>query len=220
MDNQGRRIAMSPCCLSFVAFCMSCLFVGGCCNPALIGALPVTLHPQETDNWCWAASGQMVMDYLGHNVTQCTEANNWFGRTDCCTLSPCPNPTAPTYDALGNCQGCACGGWPEFGRYGFTFKRTSDAPLSWGDLREELASQSYCHKTPFAFTWHWPGKGGHVMVAKGYVTVAGVNYVDVLDPWAPCTGDEILMTYAYYVSDAGHHTHWDDFYDVTYTGGK
>lgn len=90
------------------------LFIGGCCSPALIGSLPVTLHPQETQNWCWAASGQMVMDYLGHNVSQCVQANNRFGRNDCCEIDLCPTPTEPpTYDASGNCVGCPCGGWPE-----------------------------------------------------------------------------------------------------------
>lgn len=58
------------------------------------------------------------------------------------------------------------------------------------------------------------------MVAKGYLTVAGTNYVDILDPWAPCVGDERLITYDFYNADPTDHTHWDDYYDVTYTGGK
>lgn len=191
-----------------------------CCKPALIGSLPVPLHPQETSNWCWAASGQMVMDYLGHNVSQCTEANNRFGRTDCCNIDLCPAPTqAATYDAYGNCTGCVCGGWPEFGKYGFTFKTTSSAALSWADLRTQLSNESYCKKKPFAFSWHWNGGGGHMMVAKGYLTLAGTNYVVILDPWAPCSGDERIITYADYVQGTGY-THWNDYYDVTYTGGK
>ncbi len=202
-------------------FSYAILFIGGCCTPALIGSLPVTLHPQETQNWCWAASGQMVMDYLGHDIAQCTQANNRFGRTDCCNIDLCPSPTEPvTLNAAGNCIGCVCGGWPEFNKYNFSFKKTSNAALSWDKLREEISNEQYCKKRPFCFTWHWPGGGGHMMVAKGYVTLAGTNYVVVLDPWPPCDGDEYIITYDYYVASPGHHTHWDDYYNITYTGGK
>jgi Papain-like cysteine protease AvrRpt2 len=180
---------------------------GGCtCKPVLVGSLPVPLHPQETSMWCWAASGQMVMHYLGNNVSQCTEANNRFGRTDC----PCSQCTSPVANPP-----CVIGGWPEFDKYGFTFKKTTNAALSWDDLREQLSNEKYCKKKPFAFTWHWPGGGGHMMVAKGYLTISGTNYVVMLNPWAPCAGDEEIITYDYYVESPGHHTHWDDYYDVT-----
>ena len=58
-----------------------------------------------------------------------------------------------------------------------------------------------------------------MMVAKGYLTLSGVNYVVILDPWSPCEGDEEIITYAWYDSAPGHHTHWDDFYDIRYVGG-
>jgi hypothetical protein len=187
------------------------LSMGSCCHRPLISALPVTLHPQETGMWCWAGSGQMVMDYLGHNVNQCTQANNRFGQTNC----PCSQCTSPVSNPP-----CVSGGWPEFGKYGFTFQTTSDAPLSWDQLRSELSNHSYCGRTPFAFSWHWPGGGGHMMVAKGYLTLAGVNYVAILDPWAPCQGDERIITYDFYNTSPGDHTHWNDYYTVRYTGGS
>jgi hypothetical protein len=201
-----------------------CLFLlvtlSGCCKPALIGALPVAPHPQETDNWCWAASGRMVMHYLQHDVSQCTQANNRFGRTDCCNIDLCPPPTEIVQlDAAFNCVGCPCPGWPEFGKYGFTFKRTSNAALNWAVLRKQLSNEPSCKRRPFAFSWHWIGGGGHMMVVKGYVTLAGTNYVVILDPWAPCNGDERIITYDDYVQSVGNWTHWDDFYDITYTGG-
>lgn len=194
------------------------LFIAGCCKPALIGALPVTLHPQETENWCWAASGQMVMDYLGHDVTQCVQANNRFGRNDCCNIDLCPLPTEPAPPWPQPCD-CVCGGWPEFDKYGFSFKITNDAPLSWHDLRKQISDEPGCKKKPFCFTWHWPGTGGHMMVAKGYFTLEGTDYVVVLDPWPPCVGDEYIITYDDYCESPGDHTHWNDYYDITYTGG-
>jgi hypothetical protein len=146
----------------------------------------------------------MVMDFLGNNVAQCTQANNRFGRTDC----PCTQCTNPVSNPP-----CVIGGWPEFGKYNFTFKRTSNTPLSWDQLRKELSESKYCGKRPVAFSWHWSGGGGHMMVATGYVTVAGTNYVSISDPWVPCTGDARIITYAAYVSGSGY-THWDDFYQI------
>jgi hypothetical protein len=155
--------------------------------------------------WCWAASGQMAMHYLGNDVPQCTQANNRFGVTNC----PCdqcgPNPVQNSP--------CVIGGWPEFDKYGFTFKRTSDAALSWDALTKELSRDKDCGKTPVAFSWHWAGGGGHMMVASGYVTVSGTNYVAIRDPWAPCAGDTRIIPYTAYVQATGY-THWDDFHQI------
>ncbi len=203
----GRRI---PRFAPFVA--LAVVLVGGCaCKPLLNESLTVTSHPQETGMWCWAASGQMVMDYLGHGVAQCTQANNRFGRSDCCNIALCPNPTGS--------HACVTGGWPEFGKYGFTFTRTSSTALTWDQVRNDVSSGSSCGHKPFAFTWAWIGGGGHMMVAVGYQTQSGVNWVEVLDPWAPCVGDRYWITYDEYVQRAGDHTHWDDFYNVVYKGG-
>jgi hypothetical protein len=181
------------------------ILAGGCCSAGLIGGLPVTLHPQETGMWCWAASGQMVMDYLGSNVAQCTQANDRFGRTDCpcnqCGSNPTVNPP------------CVNGGWPDFGRYGFSFQRTTDTALSWNELKSELSSNRWCGRTPVPFSWHWNGGGGHMMVAYGYVSLASGRYVAILDPWSPCNGDTRIITYEAYVSGTTY-SHWDDFYRI------
>jgi Papain-like cysteine protease AvrRpt2 len=183
---------------------LAAVVVTGCaCTPPANKLLAVTLRPQETSMWCWAASGQMVMEFLGHNVAQGVEANNRFGRTDC-TNSPVPSA-------------CVLGGWPEFNKYGFTSKHTSNTALTW----DQLKSQIGCASKPVAFSWGWTGGGGHMMVAVGYKTQNGVDYVEVNDPWPPnvgTSGNASIKTYSDYVSLAGDHTHWDDYYDVTYTG--
>lgn len=184
------------------------LLLGSCCRPGTVGTLPMSLHSQETSMWCWAASGQMVMDYLGNNVNQCTQANDRFNRTDCpcgqCGLNAQANPP------------CVQGGWPEFDNYGFSFQRTSDTALTWSQLRTEVSPRNSCGKRPFAFSWHWSGGSGHMMVVHGYQTVEGTNYVEILDPWAPCVGDARIITYDAYVS-GNTYTHWDDFYQVVKT---
>jgi hypothetical protein len=182
-----------------IAVVIVLLLVGCVCDPAIIGSQPVTLRPQEQSNWCWAASGQMVMEFHGHNVSQCTQANNRLGRNDCCND---PTPGA-----------CNSTGWPEFDKYDFSFLVTSNTALTW----DQVTGQIYCSRRPIAFSWHWNGGGGHMMVLLGYVTLEGVNYVTINDPWAPNVGDQRIITYDHYVSGAGY-THWNDYYNIRYTG--
>src|SRR6476659_5029294 len=82
-----------------------CIGLAGCaCTPTESESLAVPLHAQQTSMWCWAASGQMVMNFLGGSVVQCDEANKEFSRIDCCN-----NPTPGA---------CVQGGWPQPDKYG------------------------------------------------------------------------------------------------------
>jgi hypothetical protein len=200
--------------LSFLLLWLSCA-----CTPKPAGSLPVERLAQETSMWCWAASSQMVMSYLGHPQSQCQQANDRFGRKDC----PCNHCSLPVSNSA-----CARGGWPDFKRYGFSSKNTCDKPLSWEELRAQISDGAGCKKTPVLFSWHWVGGGGHMMVATGYSTLKGVNYVTVLDPGAPCEGNGReengskgngrIIPYDFYVESLKLYTHWNDFYDITYTG--
>ena len=174
------------------------------CVPPGTSSLKVTLRPQKTDMWCWAASGEMVMEYFGKLVDQCTQAYNRFGRSDCC-MSPTPKE-------------CIVGGWPEFEKYGFVYKTTVNAALSWENVEGQLAphvASINCGSSPFAFTWRWIGGGGHMMVATGYkIDSDGKRYVFVNNPWEPNVGNTQIMLYDVYVEQADDHTHWNDYYDV------
>ena len=61
-------------------------------------SLAVPLIDQEGANWCWAASCQMVMAFLGDTVPQWVQANSQFVRRDCC-----PAPGASGCD-IGACD--------------------------------------------------------------------------------------------------------------------
>lgn len=146
---------------------------------------------QTQSNWCWAASGEMVMDYLGTNVSQCDEANKRLNRTDCCNS---PTPSA-----------CNSPGWPEFDKYYFN-STYLDGTLSWSSLKTEIDN-----KRPVAFSWHWDGTNtGHMMVARGYKTVNSVNYVDINDP----NNGQSSISYTAYTSGNGY-THWRDYYNIS-----
>ena len=172
------------------------------CTPPASRTLAVPLRGQLTSMWCWAASGQMTMNFIhpASNVAQADEANRRFSRTDC---GNSPTPAA-----------CIQGGWPEYEKYDFTRVRTSDTALTWEQIRQEVG----CAGRPFAFSWHWPQGGGHMMVVIGYRSIASGNWVLVNNPWPPTGGNQSWMLYSRYVATPGDHTHWDDFYQIRYTG--
>jgi len=164
-------------------------------NPVIGNPLPANLFPQQTSMWCWAASGEMVMGYLGGMTSQCEQANQRFGRTDCCDS---PTPSA-----------CVLGGWPELAKYGFTYD--TGGALSWTDLKAQIDTLH----TPFAFSWHWDGGGGHMMVVTGYKVINGQNWVSINDPWSPNEGSQRDILYSDYVDGTGY-SHWTDYYNVAW----
>jgi hypothetical protein len=161
----------------------------------------LTLFPQETRMWCWAASGEMVMDKWGTSVDQCDHANYYLGEGGCCDIALCPTPVQN--------GDCVHGGWPQFGHYGFDFDTTSNAALSWNEVKNQVDNNR-----PWCITWKWLGNGGHMMVGRGYMTKDEEHYVCIADPWSPCNGDTYYVTYDFYDEDPADHTHWNDYYNV------
>ena len=157
-----------------------------CCKPEVIGNVPNTLAPQETNNWCWAATTQMLAKHFEINVKQCDLANHRFGKTNCCQLQNENIACRKTND-------CNTPGWLELDFAGLTFKESATA-LSWEDLRKQI----FCSKKPMGYAYGQENVVGHVLVIKGYVTVGGTNYVVLNDPWSPCMGEERLITYDEY----------------------
>ncbi len=176
---------------------LSLAFLGSCCNPEIIGNVPNTLHAQQTNNWCWAATTQMLAQHFGISVNQCDLANHRLGRNDCCT-GDCPKNA-----------NCNKPGWLELDFVGLTFSESATA-LSWDQLKRQI----FCSKKPMGYAYGTPGVVGHVLVIKGYVTVGGTNYLVLNDPWSPCNGSERLITYNEYADPSGTATHWDTFYNL------
>jgi hypothetical protein len=169
--------------------------------------LTVALHPQQQSNWCWDATSQMILDFMGEDgqgAQQCQLANTVTGRTDCCTSST---------SAAGACN---VSGWPKLREY----SGSTTSVLSFSSLATELGS------APTAFGWAWTGGGGHILVAIGAKTVVdqnnnSVQYVTINDPWGPNVGDQADITYAAYVSSNGSdnaagagYAHQKDVYHV------
>jgi len=150
--------------------------------------LPVPLYAQQTTKWCWAASGEMLMSYLGAavDVSQCTQANKRFAKTDCCN----------------NFANCVQGGLPEFYKYGFNYSFATS--LTFDQLKTEIQNGR-----PVGFV-HQQNSDGyqHYMVARGY-TESGGQFVCVNDPWPSNTiktsgGAQRIITYAEWAGGSGY----------------
>ncbi|MDZ7743846.1 MAG: C39 family peptidase [Bacteroidota bacterium] len=182
---------------------MFIVFAAGCiCEPEITGSVPNNLRPQETNNWCWAATTQMLAEHLGIFVTQCDLANHRFGKTNCCDPKNDGSACPKTDD-------CNTPGWLELDYAGVKFNESGTA-LSWTDVRKQI----YCSKKPMGYAYGTPGVVGHVVVIKGYLTIGGTDYVVLNDPWSPCNGAERIITYAQYENPAGSATHWSTWYNI------
>jgi hypothetical protein len=154
----------------------------------------VELRAQETEVWCWAATGQMTMEFLGMNVPQSEQANLAFRRNDC-GQRPVPSP-------------CIRGGEIVLKPYGFSYD-VSTRPLS----EETIVRQIHTLRKPIPFAWRFPGGGGHAALVVGYARQAdGGLLVECLDPYPPPGrdprswggGQRIFMPYSRWVGDYDH----------------
>ncbi len=187
----------------FYGVCIVTLaMLNSCCKPEIIGNVPNILSPQETNNWCWAATTQMLAKHVGISVNQCDLANHRFGKTNCCTPQNAGSSCPKTND-------CNTPGWPELDFAGLKFDESATA-LSWEDLQRQI----FCSKKPMGYAYGQTDVVGHVLIIKGYVTVGGTNYVVLNDPWSPCMGTERLITYEEYKDPAGAKTHWNTWFNI------
>ncbi len=180
----------------------SILMLSSCCTPEIVGSVPNTLRPQETQNWCWAATTQMIASEYGISVNQCDLANYALGKSNCCNPETSGMPCPKNDD-------CNKPGWLELDYVGLKFSETGTA-LSWKDLTKQI----YCSKKVMGYAYGQTDVVGHVLVIKGYITVGSTKYVILNDPWSPCAGEERLITYDEYVDPAGAKTHWNTWYNI------
>lgn len=165
--------------------------------------LEVPFYAQQTPKWCWAASGEMIMTFLGLEVPQCLQVNNLSKHNDCCQI---PRP--------GTCGEISC--YPDYENYGFKYE-CSDKALEW----EELVNQMDTLK-PVGFSWEFTDldkrSGAHYMAARGYIQLNDIQLVLVNDPspWNKCKcqgGSLKIISYSDYVEYPNRYTHGYDDYD-------
>jgi hypothetical protein len=194
--------------------------------------LSLRYTPQAGSNWCWAASGQMVMELLGlpkRVACQCGQAEQVLGVAGCCAT---PGSCVPS-GALA--RGCDEPRWPAFVErpdlYELSYRTTCDdlparqdddacdaRPLDWLSLSAEL-----CAGRPVLAALRPRGSPrGHMVVVKGF-SIHGGRRVLVVDPRRlcpddrPCEGelDEgFWMPYEEFAAGWDGLVHWVDFYGL------
>lgn len=172
--------------------------------PGATGMIADVLVPQEQSLWCWAATSQMTAAYYGVGLSQCQLANVRSGRSDCCT-----NPASAS--DMTKCN--VTGGWQDpLTSANFTFTDTgyhSGVVLTFAQLQTELNANR-----PVPFAWDWTVGGGHAMVAiKTWVPSPGAQWVSINSPLPVNVGDQVDMTYGYWLS-ASDHTFQQASYNV------
>ena len=177
------RTVLSVALLALVVFLSG---AGICVKPDSYFLPGIIGYPQETNTWCWAASGQMTMNSIdpGSVPEQCDAVNLRLGRTDCCAKK---NDCPATEEV------------PPYAEYGFSFKKTSgnwdlfseDRALSWSEIKTQI----FCKKKPFAFSWWWTKsdyESGHMMVAVGYKEEEGEHFVYFFNPFPPDPSGKLI----------------------------
>jgi hypothetical protein len=203
-----------------------------CKPPVSAPLLRITPYAQQTSNWCWAATGQITMNYVrpGSVPRQCEAVSKVVSNrdgvdTDCCKKEP-PNNEPPKKCLVTNDS-------PAYAENGFEAIATSknlrvaaeDRALSW----EEIKQQIYCKKKPFAFSWRFAASryaSGHMMVAMGYEEKSGEKLVHFFNPSPRNPSEEPVdeedrfsyRTYEEYVKGGGY-VHGQAFYDISFKGG-
>lgn len=153
----------------------------------------ISILKQETNQWCWAACGRMIMQFLGNDVSQCSQADHFLNLTNSCN-SPVPQESIKP-------------GWPQFGDYGFNADHTAwGTPLTWEEIVTEINANR-----PIAWTKAWVGGGGHMLVGWGYQETDSSKMVKTIDPW---TGALVDYTYEAYVGQANTYTHGSDVKNI------
>ncbi|WP_167476195.1 papain-like cysteine protease family protein [Nocardia arthritidis] len=139
--------------------------------------LPYLQQEQEWDQWCWAADGASIANYLGH----------WIDQNDYCKLvhgadanDVCPNDNASLEDIA-----------KAFGKIGFDAKVGS--PFSMTRIVEEISANR-----PILTGIAWAAGGGHAQVVYGYDADAGT--ITYGDPW-PTSQRQVTQTLASYTKN-------------------
>jgi len=188
--------------ISVMAPVIISLVVGGTL-PATAGTLSVPMLYQQQNQWCWAASCQMILSYYGTSSTQCSMANWCFGQSTCCNNVIWPNGTGSSCNQANWIFGQSGDMEDVLIAWGAIYGTGSYAALPWVIFQSEIDAGH-----PFVIGFSWYGGGGHALVGRGYSGSSG--YYN--DPW-PGNGPTLSL-YSWMVYAPGDHT-WDQSYRLT-----
>lgn len=173
--------------------------------------LPVIERVQEGYFSCWAATAEMIMEFIGGvRVRQCVQAGRPMHISLCCDEN---------WNLIRNLD-CDSPNLPEFGRWGYDFSHRLRKPLDWNEITAEIDGGR-----PFAFSWTRtdPMTGvslgtSHMMVVVGYNEGNGEKALLCLNPRSFALPDYVVVPLADYSGQssasapAGRYIHEHDYF--------
>ena len=181
------------------------------------GFVKVLPRAQETGQWCWAATQQMVMESHGNQyfVPQCllvTEILRSQGKISR-NVRSCCDPEHMLHPR------CSRGNWPDFPLKQFNPSKGEqyERGLSWDEIRNQI-----CRGNPIVITLDFK-ESAHQFVISGYrVNNSGKRLIYVIDPIGIDESDTTAESQAswrpfqvFYVNAwAGRATHSYDYVEI------
>lgn len=147
-------------------------------------AIDVNGVAQQKSNWCWAATGECILDYFGKPVSQTDFAIFVKGK------NPPPNELAFDSDVKRGLE-----------QWGVSGTLTSSY-LSFSTIITEI----YNNERPIYSGWTWSSGGGHAVVIDGYNDNNGTQYVDYMNP---NDGAFHQSTYSWFKGGSSYDHVWD-----------
>lgn len=140
---------------------------------ASAATLDVTRVKQAKTKWCWAATSQMIGNYMnsGSSRTQWDVVAHIKG-------SDYPNVGGSTSDIKNGIKYAS----------NDTVTYTSGSTLSWSSHTSNIDSGN-----PIGVWMNWDDGRAHALVCAGTKTTSGNNYLYIIDPWE----DNVSQWYKY-----------------------
>lgn len=148
-------------------------------------SLDIVKYPQETSDWCWAASAQTVINYhlkggaatsdpddpTQRPLAQCLIVDKVLGYSNTCC--------SPDGEDPGTVSECRRGYWPEkaLDKFDFVYsepERNPDFEYLWARITSNI-----CADQPLIYEEHFIGGGAHSNVIYGYGTDEFGRWVDL-----------------------------------------
>jgi len=173
-----------------LAVCLTFTAVSGA------GTLTVPLHGQEQDQWCWAASSQMVLQYYGHEVEQSAIADWAVGGLNQGNAIGAQK-TGPYLSIFPPKIYYKLGAALVLNQFGPVTSNWQHSSLSSADIEKEINGGR-----PAILAVRWLQRdsktkslkdaGGHAIVLRGFESG---NLISLRDPWPVNSGNTYLVTY-------------------------
>jgi len=164
----------------------------------------LVLQGQQTQFWCWAASGSMAMKALGVSVSQSDQANKLV----CHDEFLCPSK-----DCAQCKDHCTITGYPPFKEFDFCANEICGRPLTWDEIRQQIT----CYQRPIVAVFKI-GSSTHAMVIGGYKYLGKQKLLTVYDPWPLYDGCKAEIPFEVY--EENRVTHVVNYVNIRQVAGS